>query len=126
VALSCFIRSTLRGMLAGEEFACLPHSVLVENLGNVMRDGLRAMVRHPESKIARQVCRLMFEIASEYATSEERRYLCIVLERIENGNLSNLILRDVAKKAQKTELKEAIFHVYSSLADCLEKNRIYV
>ncbi len=126
VALSCFIRAALRGILSGAEFKSPPRKALVQNLINVVRDGLHAKVRHPKARTAKQVCRLMFEIAWENATSEEKRYLHIVRERIENGNLSNMILRDVVKKAQRTELEQATFHVYSSLADCLEKNRIYV
>jgi len=126
VALSCFIRAALRGILAHAEYPCLPHKILVENLTHIVRDGLDAYVQHPEGKTARQVCRHLLEIASKNATYEEKKYLPIVKRRIETGNLSDIILREIAKKVQKTDLEEAIFCIYSSLADCLEKNQFYV
>jgi len=125
VALSCFIRSLMRGMMA-MEYSHLPHETLVQNLEHVVRYGLNSHVEHSEGETARQVCRHLLEIASENATSEEKKYLPIIKQRIENGNLSNLILRDINKKLQRTDLEEAILNVYSKLADCLEKNQVYV
>jgi len=125
VALSCFIRATLRGILKDNEYPHLPHKILVENLNNVVRHGLDAQVQHPKGKTARQICRHLMKIASKNATKEEKRYLSIIKKRIDVGNLSNIILREVAKKIQKTDFDEAIFSVYSSLADCLEKNKVY-
>jgi len=125
VALSCFIRALLRGIMADENRPHLPHEVLVKDLKSVVRDGLDARVQHPKGETARQVCSHLWEIASENANSEERRYLPLVEQRIDRGNLSNKILEKVAKKARKTDLTEAIFSVYSALADCLEKNKTY-
>jgi len=126
VALSCFIRAVLRGILADEDYPYLPHEVLVENLSHVVRDGLDAYVQHPKGETARQVCRHLLETALENATGEEKKYLSIVKQRIDGGNLSDIILREVVKKVQKTDLEEAIFSVYSALADCLEKNQAYM
>jgi len=126
VALSCFIRAALRGILANNEYPYLPHEILVENLNHVVRDGLDAYVQHSRGETAKQVCRHLLEIALTNATWEEKKYLPIVKKRIEGGNLSDIILREIAKKVQKTDLEEAIFSVYFTLADCLEKNEVYV
>lgn len=125
VALSCFIRALLRGIIADDKYSYLAHETLVKDLNQVVRHGLNAHVQHPKGKTARQVCRHLWEMASENATSEERRYLPLVKQRIDRGNLSDKILEEVAKKVQKTDLTEAIFNVYSALADCLEKNTMY-
>jgi gamma-glutamyl:cysteine ligase YbdK (ATP-grasp superfamily) len=126
VALSCFIRATLRGILHHqEEFEYLPHNVLVNNLSAVIRDGLDALVQHPKGSTARQVCRHLYRIAEENASSEEKKYLGIIKRRIEEGSLSDLILKEVTKKVLKTDLGDAIFTVYSSLASSLERNRVY-
>jgi len=125
VALSCFIRAVLRGITADEKYPNLTHETLVEDLDDVVRNGLDASVQHPKGKTARQVCRYLLEIASKNATWQEKKYLHVIKQRIEGGNLSNTILREVAKKVQRTDLEEAIFSVYSSLADCLEKNEVY-
>lgn len=125
VALSCFIRALLRGIIADDEYPYLAHETLVKDLNQVVRHGLNAHVQHPKGETARQVCRHLWEMASENATSEEKRYLPLIKQRIDRGNLSDKILEEVAKKVQKTDLTEAIFNVYSALADCLEKNTMY-
>jgi len=124
VALSCFIRAALRGILSDVEYPYLSHLTLVQNFKQTMRKGLQARVQHPKGKTAGEVCLHLLRTALSNATDEEKRYLPIIKQRIEGGNLSNIILRDVAKKAQKTDLKEAIFTTYSHLADCLEKNQV--
>jgi len=126
VALSCFIRATLRGSLQREEeFSYQPHSVLVNNLHAVIRDGLDALVQHPKGSTARQVCLHLHRIAEKNASSEEKKYLRIIKHRIAEGNLSDLILKEVTKKVLRTDLEEAIFTVYSTLTSSLEKNRVY-
>lgn len=126
VALSCFIRATLRGILQDAEYPYLAHSDLVQNFKQVLRKGLQARVQHPKGKTASEVCLHLLQTALNNATDEERKYLPIIKQRIEGGNLSNIILRNVVKKAQKTDLHEAIFTTYSHLADCLEKNQVCV
>lgn len=126
VALSCFIRAALRGIMENAESAYSSHETLVQNFKQVLRKGLQASVQHPERKTAREVCLHLFKIASSNATAEEKGYLPIVKQRIECGNLSDIILRSVAQKAQKTDLEEAIISVYSRFADCLEKNKVWV
>jgi len=126
VALSCFIRAALRGILRDTDYPYLAHPALVQNFKQVVRKGLLARVQHPNGKTASEVCLRLLQTAMSNATDEEKRYLPIIKQRISGGNLSNIILRNVAKKAQKTDLHEAIFTTYSHLADCLEKNQVCV
>jgi gamma-glutamyl:cysteine ligase YbdK (ATP-grasp superfamily) len=124
VALSCFIRAGLRGMLSRRE-PYLPREVLIEDINSVIKDGLEAKVQHPKGPKARDVCRHYLRVALESASLEEKKYLPIVRKRIEEGNLSNLIRRDVLKKAQKTDLGEAILSIYLKLAENLIENKVY-
>lgn len=126
VALSCFIRSLLRSIMTDESFPHLSHEILVRNLDHVIKDGLDSHVKHPKGQTARQVCRFLLELAWRNATSEEKKYLPLIGQRIEDGNLSELILRDVGKKAQGADSHEAISSVYQRLADCLENNQVYM
>ncbi|MEM3050788.1 MAG: glutamate-cysteine ligase family protein [Candidatus Bathyarchaeia archaeon] len=124
VALSCFIRSALRGLIA-EKTELLPHRLLVRDFNAIIANGLNAQVSNPKGETARQVCRHFFNLASENATEEEKKYLWIVKKRIEEGSLSELIRRRVLQRAQKTSLKEAILDVYLMLIKCLANNRPY-
>jgi len=124
VALSCFIRALLKGTLR-ESDQQTPHQVLVENLNAIIKDALDAKVSHPKGATAREVCRYLLKVAEKAASKEDRQYLWVVKKRIEEGNLSNLILRDVTKKMQKTSPEEAMFSVYSALTKCLEENKVY-
>jgi len=124
VALSCFVRACLRGFIRENE-EHLPHSLLAEDLRAVIKDGLDAKVRHPKGPTARDVCRYFHKIAEENASKEEKQYLRIVKKRIENGNLSNLILRDVMRRSQKNSFEEAVLNVYSSLTKNLVENKLY-
>ncbi|MFB3887857.1 MAG: glutamate-cysteine ligase family protein [Candidatus Bathyarchaeia archaeon] len=124
VALSCFIRATLRGLIK-DEIALLPHPVLVGDFNAVAAHGLDADVQNSLGPTARQVCGHLFEIAWANAQPEEKTYLPLVQKRIEGGNLSDLIRQRVLKKAQRTELSEAIVAVYSTLINCLATNQPY-
>jgi gamma-glutamyl:cysteine ligase YbdK (ATP-grasp superfamily) len=124
LALSCFVRAALRGLLA-EDAEPLPHQLLVEDFNAVMRDGLNAHVQNPNGSTARQVCRHFFDIAVENASADEAKYLWIVKKRIDEGNLSELIRGAVLKKAQRTDFKEAVVSVYSKLINCLSTNQPY-
>jgi predicted CopG family antitoxin len=124
VALSCFIRAALRGLIA-ERAAPLPHQLLVADFNSVMAKGLNAKVLHPNGHTARQVCQHLFKLASENAIEDEKKYLWIVKKRIENDSLSELITERIMKKAQKTDFKEAILGVYSTLIKCLANNEPY-
>jgi len=124
VALSCFIRASLRGMLS-QRNPYLPRDDLIEDLNSVIKDGLEAKVQHPRGPTARDVCRYYFRIALENASVEEKIYLPIVSKRIEEGSLSNFIRRDVLKKAQKADLGEAILSIYLKLVENLKENEVY-
>jgi gamma-glutamyl:cysteine ligase YbdK (ATP-grasp superfamily) len=124
VALSCFIRALLRGLMEGKaEF--LSHEILVKDFNSVMRMGLDAKVAHPNGQTARQVCQQFLKIAWKNATEEEKKYLPIIQKRLEHGNLSEIIRKKVQEKAQKTDFKEAVINVYSTLIKSLIGNQPY-
>lgn len=124
VALSCFIRASLRGLMKQKEEK-LPHRLLVEDLNSVVKDGLDAKVRNPMASTARGVCRYLLKIAEENSMSEEKNYLRIVKKRIEKGNLSQIVAEHVRRRLKKTSMREATLDVYSRLTESLEKNKIY-
>jgi len=124
VALSCFIRAALRGLIANQ-VEPLPHQLLVRDFNSVMAKGLNAKVLHPNGETARQVCQHLFNLALENAEEDEKKYIWIIKKRIDDGNLSELMRNRILKKAQKTDLKEAILSVYSTLIKCLSDNQPY-
>ncbi len=124
VALSCFLRASLRGLLE-EKHPYLHHSLLVRDFKAIVKNGLDARVHHPNATTARGICRYLYRVAEKNAHEEEKRYLWVVRKRIEEGNLSNLIRRNVEKREKKTDMNEAIVDVYSNLARSLERNQIY-
>ena len=121
VALACFIRSALRGLIAVDA-ELQNHGLLVADFNAVIKDGLDAKVQSPHGKTARDVCRYYLKIAEENADADEKKYLSLVRRRIEEGNLSNLIRQRVERRAEKTVLREAIVDVYSKLINCLRVN----
>ncbi len=125
VALSCFIRAAARGLMR-ENPELLPHGTLVRDFNKVVSKGLAAEVEHPEGKSARLVCQYYMDLASANAEEEERKYLWLVKERIEKGNLSDRIRSEILAKAEKTGLDEAIRAVYSTLVKCLVDNQPYL
>lgn len=124
VALSCFIRALLRGLMKPKEEA-LPYHLLVKDLNIIIKDGLDAKVRNPAASTARGVCRYLHKIAEENSTSQEKNYLRVIKKRIENGNLSQIVAEHVRRRLKKTNMKEAILDVYSRLIKSLRKNEIY-
>ncbi|UCD73432.1 MAG: hypothetical protein JSW01_01960 [Candidatus Bathyarchaeota archaeon] len=124
VALSCFLRALLRGLLEDPELNP-PHTSLIQDFKTIVKYGMNAETRHPQGSTAQDVCRHLYRVAEINADEEEKRYLWIVKKRIEEGPLSYLITRDVERRRQETSLEEAIFKVYSNLAEKLQKNQIY-
>ena len=124
VALSCYVRAALRGLLDHEPELQL-HELLVADFNAVLIKGLDAEVQNAHGSTARQVCEYLYRVAWANATAEEKRYLPLIHRRIEGGNLSDLIRRDICRKAQRTDLKEAIVAVYSKLIKCLNANEPY-
>ena len=125
VALACFVRASLRGLIASN-VELLSHDVLVKDFNKVIKDGLNAQVSSPHGKTARQVCQYYLKIAMEYATDDEKKYLWLVKKRIEEGSLSELIHERVLKRAQKTSFHQSIIDVYSTLIKCLIDNQPYL
>jgi gamma-glutamyl:cysteine ligase YbdK (ATP-grasp superfamily) len=125
VALACFVRAALRGLIASN-VELLSHDVLVKDFNNVIKEGLNAQVLSSHGKTARQVCQYYLKIAMENATEDEKKYLWLVKKRIEEGNLSELIRKRVLRRAQKTSFHESIIDVYSTLIKCLMDNQPYL
>jgi len=124
VAASCFIRALLRGLL-GQDLQLLSHEVLVKDFNSVVAKGLNAQTEHPRGRTARDVCRFLFDTAWRNASKEEREYLPIVKKRIDTGSLSDVIRERVKRRAQKTDFKDAVVSVYSTLAESLMDNQPY-
>ncbi len=124
VALSCFVRAALRGlMMQGTE--SMSHGSLARDYRSVVKYGLKAKVRHPRGSTAREVCLWLLKKALENATQEEAKYLPLVAKRIERGSLSALLRERVQAKAQKTDFTEAVISVYSQLVKSLIDNEPY-
>lgn len=124
VALSCFIRATLRGSTK-EDTALLPHSILVKDYLSIVKNGLEAKTQNQKGPSAGSVCKSFLQTAFANASEEEKKYLPIIEKRIERGNLSKIIRERIQRKAQKTDFKEAIIHIYSKLAKSLMDNQPY-
>ena len=124
VALSCFIRAALRGLIS-KRAETLPHGLLVRDFNTVLTDGPDAKVLNPHGQTARQVCENLFKTAWESANEDEKKYLPIIKKRIERGSLSETIKEKVLRKSQKTDLKEAIISIYSTLTNHLANNEPY-
>jgi gamma-glutamyl:cysteine ligase YbdK (ATP-grasp superfamily) len=121
VALACFIRAVLRGLLeTGAEL--LPHDVLIRDFRAVIKDGLNANVTNSLGKTAREVCRNYLNIAFTYADTDEKKYLYLIKRRIERGNLSDFIRSKIQVRENKTSFREAVVDVYSMLIKCLRNN----
>lgn len=124
VALSCFIRAAVRGLMR-EKDASLPHETLVKDYSSIVKNGLQAKLQHPNEPTARSVCKSFLHIASDHAYEDEKKYVSIIQKRIEQGNLSDVISERIRRKAQKTNFKEALIHVYLQLAKSLMDNEPY-
>ncbi|MEM3617824.1 MAG: glutamate-cysteine ligase family protein [Candidatus Bathyarchaeia archaeon] len=121
VALSCFIRALLRGLMKANE-PLLPTEVLAEDFKSVIKYGLEAKVLYPNEPTAKHVCKRFLKIAWENALDEEKEYLPLIEKRLEHGNLSDVVREKVKVRAQKTDMDEAIIDVYSKLLNCLKAN----
>lgn len=124
VALSCFIRSALRGLMR-EKTELSPHELLVKDFNATIAEGLKAKVHSPHGHTSREVCNHFYRLALDNAEDEEKKYLSVVKKRIEGENLSETIRRHVQLRTQKTDLKEAIVSVYLKLIKCLIDNEPY-
>jgi gamma-glutamyl:cysteine ligase YbdK (ATP-grasp superfamily) len=124
VALSCFVRAALRGQLL-EPPQFLPHDLLVKDFNSVLANGLAAQVHHPSGPTARSVCQHLYDVAWANASAEEKTYLPLVKKRLEQGNLSDAIRKNILRRAQRTDFMDAIINVYSTLINCLVTNQPY-
>jgi gamma-glutamyl:cysteine ligase YbdK (ATP-grasp superfamily) len=124
VALACFIRATIRGLIASEaELAS--HEILVKDFNSALTDGFDAEVSSLHGKAAKEVLQHYLKVAYEYADADEKKYLPLIQRRLEEGNLTQIIRANVWRRSEKTSLQEAIVDVYSSLIKCLHNNEPY-
>ena len=124
VALACFVRAALRGLIASNA-PLMPRDLLLKDFNAVVKEGLNAEVSNPNGKTARQVCQHYLKMALKHADEDEKKYLWLVKKRIEEGSLSERIRANVARRAEKTDFHQAIVDVYSRLIKCLSNNEIY-
>jgi hypothetical protein len=124
VALSCFIRALLRGLM-NRDTELLSHDVLTGDFNVAVSEGLEAQVRNPLGQTVRRVLMSYMRTAVKNATEEENKYLPIVQKRLADGSLSEIIRKKVKAKSQKTELREVIVDVYLKLAKSLIDNKPY-
>jgi gamma-glutamyl:cysteine ligase YbdK (ATP-grasp superfamily) len=124
VALACFVRATLRGLIESNA-ELLPHDVLVKDFNTVIEDGLNADVLSPHGKTGRKVCQYYLKLAFEHAEQDEKKYLWLVEKRIKEGSLSDLVRARVLRRTQKTDFQDAVIDVYSTLIKCLSDNQPY-
>ena len=125
VALACFVRATLRGLIS-QDAPLQSHVLLVKDFNAVVSDGLNAKTLNPEGKTARDVCQHFLKIAQENADENEKKYLWLIKKRIDEGNLSDLIRERVGRRASRTGMHEAIIEVYSTLIKSLNNNEPYL
>jgi gamma-glutamyl:cysteine ligase YbdK (ATP-grasp superfamily) len=124
VALSCLTTALSRGLIR-QETELPRHQTLVEDFDRIVKRGLRAEVNSRRGQTASETLQRLLKIARQNATSEEKEYFTIVQKRIEHGNLSDCIRRDVEARSRRTSLKEAIITVYSRLIGSLMDNQPY-
>ncbi|MCS7130605.1 MAG: glutamate-cysteine ligase family protein [Archaeoglobaceae archaeon] len=106
VALSAFIISILRA-----EIEELPREELIMKLNSAIANGTAEL---------KDELKVLFKKAWENAENEERDYLKIVYDRIENGSLGERILAKV-----KSNESEELIKLCEKLSDCLEKNKVF-
>ncbi|MEM4524732.1 MAG: glutamate-cysteine ligase family protein, partial [Archaeoglobaceae archaeon] len=106
VALSSFIISILRS-----EIQEISESGLKERLNDAMVNG---------TKNLKSELRELMKKARENANDEEKKYLKIVEDRIENGSLGERIMEKMREFS-----KEEILDVCEKLSKCVEKNRVF-
>ncbi len=125
VALACFVRAALRGLIASNA-QLLSHDVLVKDFNAIIKNGLNAEVSSPLGKTARHLCQHYFNLAQEHADGDEKKYLWLVKKRIDEGSLSELVRARVLRRAQRSDFHQAIVDVYSTLIKCLIDNQPYL
>ena len=103
VALSCFNRSTIRGLMALNNEP-LPHELLVDDYNAIIKNGLEAESLHPAGKAARQVTLYFLKIVSKFADEKEKKYLWIIQKRINEGSLSKVVRIRILARSQKTTI----------------------
>ena len=106
MAVTAFVRSLMRCHSLPVESGQDALLALMEDAITQGTDGMRPELRQ------------LYDRAWQHATDDERGYLPIVLDRIENGSLAERITRRISRG-------EPLTGVLSDMADCLRDNRPY-
>ncbi|MCS7144701.1 MAG: glutamate-cysteine ligase family protein [Archaeoglobaceae archaeon] len=106
VALSAFIVSILRA-----ELEDLPREELISKLNSAIASGTSDL---------KEELRALFKKAWENAEDEERKYLKVIQDRIENGSLGERILMKV-----KSHDSAELIKLCEELSECLERNKVF-
>ncbi len=113
------------------------YRMLVADLDAVIRDGSRAAVQalhlrpaalaRSNSTNVRSVLGQLLEGARSHIKKAEERYLPIIEDKIEHGNLSERIAAGVQKRVRRSSVSEhtAIRDIYEELVSCLQRNTIW-
>lgn len=106
VALASFIISALR-------------SDIEEMSDHELKKKLDSAMIHGTKELKSEL-RKIFKMAKENAEKEEKRYLKIVKDRIEEGSLGERIMKKIREFS-----REEIFKVCEELSKCIEKNEVF-
>jgi hypothetical protein len=132
VALAAFTRAALRWLMRAlreGEIELPEHGMLVDDLGRVITGGRAARVAAKHlgraglrARSAGDVLGFVLERSRREATGDERRLLRTVGDRLERGNLSEMIRRRLARKRGGTQ-RHRLRETYEELIAALESNR---
>lgn len=136
VAIAAFIRGALRWMVTELESGRMQlpeHAVLVDDFNRVVRRGRWALVAAPHlpassaQRPASSVLAPLLESAADHLSADERPYLNIIQDRLENGSLAERIVAAVRRRAPRAGARRqsVIAEIYGELAECLVGNRVW-
>lgn len=149
IAIAAFIRGALRWMvreLDSGRMRLPNHGVLVDDFNRVIARGRWALVAAPHlsassaprpassnqrpapsaQRTAHDVLQQLLERTADHLSADERPYLDIIQDRLENGSLAERIVAAVKRRAPRAgaRRRSAIAEIYRELADCLIGNRV--
>jgi hypothetical protein len=135
VAVATFVRLAARALVGALDDGRLhlpDHTVLVEDYDACVTHGRAARVFAPHLTLpdrapggtatAEAALACLLDLAARDASASETAYLQLVEKRIRTGNLSELIRREVERRASPSGQRDALVGVYRELADCLDRN----
>lgn len=131
IACAVFVRAAVRTLTREllERRLTLPdHRILVADYDAVVAGGSKAAVAAPHLRAggkavaARRVLHGLRDRSAQSAEAGAGPYLDLVKNRIDRGNLSELIRSELTRGRRNPPQAERIRALYSELADCLDAN----